>query len=205
MARLIETIRQERESILEIATRYQAKNVRLFGSVARGEDQSDSDIDFLVDFQPGSTLFDQVSLIEALSRKLGRKVDVISARALNRHLCRRESCKRLCHYERQVCLYCHGTGMYRLDKGLYLGFTLESFLSDRKTQDAVVRNLEIIGQALKDYGIDVLAEKRPDMPWSQITGMRNVLAHEYLGVDMVMIWDTVQLHLTDLQQALKSL
>lgn len=54
MARLIETIRQERESILEIATRYQAKNVRLFGSVARGEDQSDSDIDFLVEVNDNS-------------------------------------------------------------------------------------------------------------------------------------------------------
>jgi len=86
MARLLEKIRQERESILEIAARYQAKNVRLFGSVVRGDDQSDSDIDFLVDFQPGSTLFDQVGLIEELSRKLGRKVDVVSARALNRHL-----------------------------------------------------------------------------------------------------------------------
>jgi hypothetical protein len=86
MARLIETIRQERESILDIAARYRAKNVRLFGSVARGDDQLNSDIDFLVDFQPGSTLFDQAGLIDALSSKLGRKVDVVSARALNRHL-----------------------------------------------------------------------------------------------------------------------
>jgi uncharacterized protein with HEPN domain len=84
------------------------------------------------------------------------------------------------------------------------GLTLETFLADRKTQDAVVRNLEIIGQALKDYGIDTLIEKRPDMPWGQITGMRNVLAHEYLGVDMVMVWDTVQLHLNNLQQVLES-
>ena len=84
------------------------------------------------------------------------------------------------------------------------GFTLETFLADRKTQDAVVRNLEIIGQPLKDYGIDTLIEKRPDVRWYQIIGMRNVLAHEYLGVDMVMIWDTVQLHLNDLQQALDS-
>lgn len=84
------------------------------------------------------------------------------------------------------------------------GLTQESFLADRKTQDAVVRNLEIIGQALKDYGIDALTEKRPDVPWSQITGMRNILAHEYLGVDMVMIWDTVKLRLNDLQQVLGS-
>ncbi len=86
MAHLIEILREEREEILAIATRYHAKNIRLFGSVARREDRSNSDVDFLVDFQPGSTLFDQVGLIEALSNKLGRKVDVVSSRALNRHL-----------------------------------------------------------------------------------------------------------------------
>ena len=86
MTRLIETLRQEKEEILAIADRYHAENVRLFGSVARGEDRPDSDVDFLVDFQPGSTLFDQAALVDALSTKLGRKVDVISSRALNRHL-----------------------------------------------------------------------------------------------------------------------
>lgn len=86
MTRLIETLRQEKEEILTIANRYHAENVRLFGSVARGEDRLDSDVDFLVDFKPGSTLFDQASLVDALSNKLGRKVDVVSSRALNRHL-----------------------------------------------------------------------------------------------------------------------
>jgi len=85
------------------------------------------------------------------------------------------------------------------------GFTLETFLADRKTQDAVIRNLEVIGQALKDFGMEVLTEKMPQMPWPQVAGMRNVLAHEYLGVDMVMIWDTVQLHLNDLRQALEKI
>jgi len=86
MTRLIETLQQQKEEILAIANRHHADNVRLFGSVARGEDRPDSDVDFLVDFQPGSTLFDQAALIDALSTKLGRKVDVISSRALNRHL-----------------------------------------------------------------------------------------------------------------------
>lgn len=88
MARLIEILRQNREEIIAITSKYHADNVRLFGSVARGDERQDSDIDFLVDFQPGSTLFDQIALIEALSNKLGRKVDVVSSRALNRHLVR---------------------------------------------------------------------------------------------------------------------
>lgn len=83
------------------------------------------------------------------------------------------------------------------------GYTQDMFLEDRKTQDAVIRNLEVIGQALKDYGIDLLNEKKPQIPWSQIAGMRNILAHDYLGVDMVMIWDTIKTHLDDLRQALE--
>jgi uncharacterized protein len=86
MAHLIETLRQRREEIIVIARQHHADNIRLFGSVARGNERLDSDVDFLVDFQPGSTLFDQIALIEELSNKLGRKIDVISSRALNRHL-----------------------------------------------------------------------------------------------------------------------
>lgn len=57
-----------------------------FDSVIRGEEREDSDIDLLVDFLPGSTLLDQVGLIDTLSGKLGRKVDVVSERALNKYL-----------------------------------------------------------------------------------------------------------------------
>ena len=89
MAHLIESLRQHRTEILVIARQYHADNIRLFGSVARGDERLDSDIDLLVDFQPGSTLFDQSGLIDALSNKLGRKVDVVSSRALNRHLAQR--------------------------------------------------------------------------------------------------------------------
>jgi uncharacterized protein with HEPN domain len=81
--------------------------------------------------------------------------------------------------------------------------TTETFLADRKTQDAVVRNLEIIGQALKDFGVDILTEQMPHIPWSQIAGMRNVLAHEYLGVDMVLVWEAIHVQLGKLRQALK--
>ncbi len=83
------------------------------------------------------------------------------------------------------------------------GYTLDMFLEDRKTQDAVIRNLEVIGQALKDYGIDSLKVRKPHMPWLQIAGMRNILAHEYMGVDIVMVWDTVQRHLNELRWALE--
>jgi len=86
MTELYDTLKQQKSSILDIAKNYHAVNVRVFGSVAHGEEHEDSDIDLLVDFLPGTTLLDQVGLIDALSTALGRKVDIVSERALNKHL-----------------------------------------------------------------------------------------------------------------------
>ena len=85
------------------------------------------------------------------------------------------------------------------------GYDLQGFLTDRKTQDAVVRNLEIIGQAIKDFGVETLATEQPTMPWREIAGMCNVLAHDYLGVDPLMVWETVQTHLDTLQKTLETI
>jgi predicted nucleotidyltransferase len=79
-------LQQQKKSILAIANDYHATNIRVFGSAVRGEEREDSDIDLLVDFLPSATLIDQVGLIEALSKTLGRKVDIVSERALNKHL-----------------------------------------------------------------------------------------------------------------------
>lgn len=86
MTELYKTLQQQKASILDIAKHYHAVNIRVFGSVVRGEERQDSDIDLLVDFLPGTTLLDQVGLIDALSTVLGRKVDIVSERALNKHL-----------------------------------------------------------------------------------------------------------------------
>lgn len=86
MAKLYAIIQQQKSHILDIAEHYHAVNVRVFGSVVRGEEREDSDIDLLVDFLPGTTLLDQVGLINELSTALGHNVDVVSERALNKHL-----------------------------------------------------------------------------------------------------------------------
>ena len=65
-----------REEILRIATKYDAYNVRVFGSVARGEAKPDSDVDFLVELEPKRSLFDYIALIQDLEKLLNRKVDV---------------------------------------------------------------------------------------------------------------------------------
>ncbi len=86
MTELYEMLQQQKASILDVANHYHATNIRVFGSVVRGKERKDSDIDLLVDFLPGSTLLDQVALIDVLSTILGRKVDIVSERALNKYL-----------------------------------------------------------------------------------------------------------------------
>jgi uncharacterized protein with HEPN domain len=81
----------------------------------------------------------------------------------------------------------------------------EAFFSDSKTQDAVIRNLEIIGQAVRDLGFEELSRHEPGIPWKLIAGLRNVLAHQYLGVDLKLVWNVVQDHLPALRDALRTL
>jgi uncharacterized protein with HEPN domain len=80
----------------------------------------------------------------------------------------------------------------------------QQFMNDRKTQDAVIRNLEIVGQIVRDLGPDSLAEQRPEVPWTRIAGTRNILAHQYLGVDLSLIWNIVERELTPLEHAVQS-
>ena len=80
-----------------------------------------------------------------------------------------------------------------------------AFLGDRKTQDAVVRNLEVIGQCVKDIGIDALQTASPSTDWRAIAAFRNVLAHEYLGVKPDLVWMVVTNDMPLLEQVLKAL
>jgi hypothetical protein len=71
-----------REQILNLAAKRGARNVRVFGSVARGDNRSDSDVDFLVDMEPGRTLFDLSGLLLDLESTLDTSVHVVTERGL---------------------------------------------------------------------------------------------------------------------------
>jgi predicted nucleotidyltransferase len=74
---LDELLVREREAILRIAAQHGARNVRVFGSVARGEDEENSDVDFLVQMEPGRSVFDLAALTADLETLLNRRVDVV--------------------------------------------------------------------------------------------------------------------------------
>jgi uncharacterized protein len=77
-----ELLKDKREAILHIAAKHGARNVRVFGSVARGEADEQSDIDFLVDMEPGRSLLDLGGLLVDLQDLLGQNVDVVTERGL---------------------------------------------------------------------------------------------------------------------------
>lgn len=68
-------------------------------------------------------------------------------------------------------------------------YELDSFLKSEKTQDAVIRQLEIIGEATKKISPELKA-KYEAIPWSDMAGMRDKLIHDYIGVDLWIIWET---------------
>lgn len=75
-------VHEFRDRILEVAARHRGRTVRVFGSVARGDASEASDIDFLVDFEPDSSLFDLLHLTSELEQLLGHPVDVVSVGGL---------------------------------------------------------------------------------------------------------------------------
>lgn len=84
------------------------------------------------------------------------------------------------------------------------GMTLEQFVSDRKTIDAVVRNFIIIGEAASHLPEDFI-EKHAALPWREMRDMRNIAAHEYFGVDNMVVWETIQNNLPPLLPMLRKL
>jgi uncharacterized protein with HEPN domain len=79
-----------------------------------------------------------------------------------------------------------------------------AFFADTKTQDAVLRNIEVIGEAVKNLGSRVKSAS-PAIPWKQIAGMRDTLIHRYFGVNLDLVWQVVAKDLPEFQTEIESI
>jgi uncharacterized protein with HEPN domain len=84
------------------------------------------------------------------------------------------------------------------------GMSYEQFCADEKTVDAVIRNLEIIGEAAGYIPLEI-QEKHPELAWLEMRGMRNIMAHEYFGVSLSIIWQAIEQDLNPLADGLGKL
>ncbi len=145
---LNELLQDKREDILRIAAKRGAYNVRVFGSFARGEADSKSDIDILVDMEPGRSLFDLGGLLMDLQDLLGHDVDVVTERGLRERI--------------------------------------------------------LIGEATRALASDFpeFKNQHPEIKWTEIIGMRTVLAHRYFDTDPDVLWGAVTQELNDLKHSI---
>ena len=84
------------------------------------------------------------------------------------------------------------------------GLDHSAFLRDEKTADAVVRNLEVLGEAARQMPDD-FTKRNPNVPWNQIAGLRNRIVHDYFGLDLEIIWQIIQHDLPPLKTQLQKL
>lgn len=89
-------------------------------------------------------------------------------------------------------------------KTYILGFEYDTFVNDRRTVDAVIRNLEIIGEAVK-YLPEEITGQFPEIPWRAIAGFRDILAHSYFRTEDSIIWDAATIHNPVMIRATKKL
>jgi uncharacterized protein with HEPN domain len=87
---------------------------------------------------------------------------------------------------------------------LYTSEGRSAFLTSTLVQDGVIRNLIVIGEAVKNLSVD-LRESEPSTPWKSIAGMRDVLIHDYLRVNLEQVWETVARDLPPLGLTVRSL
>jgi uncharacterized protein with HEPN domain len=86
----------------------------------------------------------------------------------------------------------------------YVSVGYETFMSTSHWQDAVIRQLEIIGEATKKLSDD-LRIKHPQIPWKRVAGLRDILIHDYMSVDLSAVWEITQKNLPELKQQIQEI
>jgi uncharacterized protein with HEPN domain/predicted nucleotidyltransferase len=211
--RIEDLIREKREEILRIAAKHGAINVRLFGSVARGETGPESDVDLLVEEGPETSDWFPGGLITDLESLLGRDVDVVPERWMNPTL-RPYIVPEAIPLDQPLPAIRRRRTKMKKDDRVYLDHIAESirkvqdftasgreaFFDSALVQDATLRNLQTIAGSTQKLSPEFKA-RHTNVTWGQLAGFRNRLTHDYLsGIDLEQVWDAIQNTLPDLKR-----
>ena len=188
--------------------------VQVFGSVARGEAGEGSDVDVLVEFAGPAGLLSQVRAVWLFERLLGRRTDVVTGAALKAPLRQavledavdvfsptfaaptaRPSPKRWQWRVSELIAV-----LERLAH-LTAGLDFARFSADQTLQEAAVLNLLRLGEGTK-FVPQQVQDSHPEVPWAELRGMRNLIAHDYFGLDLGLIWHSLTRELPPLHRHL---
>ncbi len=217
----LELLMEELLSLLPyLRERYGVKELGVFGSYLRGEQRQDSDLDLLVDFEKDISLWDVMELEEYLSERLGVRVDLIMKSSLKfrphtaekilksyvpvmenwKDIIRQKEMPKRDYreYIKDILQECEFVRKYTQ------GIEYEDFLESDLLRHAVVRALEVIGEAVKNLPNELL-EKYPQIEWKRVKGMRDRLAHAYFGVDYELLWRVIKEELPSLCNVVKDM
>ena len=173
----------KRSAVREAVGRFRAANPRVFGSVLHGTDRDGSDLDLLVDALPGATLLD-----------LGAEVPGQGARGGATDMSENRLPDYLDHIQQAA-----------TDARSFVeGMAKDDFLADKRTQQAVIMSLIVIGEAATKVmdGYVEFTQAHADVPWRSMRNMRNRMAHGYFDINLDVVWETVQEWLPALLQQL---
>jgi predicted nucleotidyltransferase len=176
-----EVFETHRSSVRRVVEAHQARNPRVFGSIARGEDTTNSDLDLLVDTTEGTSLFDIAAIELELERLMGTPVHVTTASAL------------------------HGALRVRVLRKPN-PYEWKGTTDDRVPGPHVeVRRINAYADGLDHRGFDAdtapgFVAAHSEVPWALAYRMRNALSHGYADIDLGTVWSTVQRTLSQLER-----
>jgi len=179
--------------------------VGIFGSFARGDNKKGSDIDILVEFKEAPSLLTLIKLENDLSEILGVKVDLVTTGALKNKRIKKSIQKDLINMIKDDLAYIeHILDCIRKINEFSKGLSLKEFKTNEMVQDAIIRNIEIIGEASKKISKDT-KQTYYKIPWKEISGMRDKLIHDYLGVDITVVWNTIHQDIPTLEKLISEI
>jgi uncharacterized protein with HEPN domain/predicted nucleotidyltransferase len=188
-------LREKRQDIIRIAAEHGARNLRVFGSIARGDDRAHSDVDLLVDMDPDRSLRDVVGLGQDLEELLDRRVDVPA------QVCTRRSATASWPSHERVYLGHIRDAINDIEE--YTSVGRDAFMSERMRQDAVIRKLEIIGEAVKQLS-DATKDRRSEIQWKRSPACA-IVSRTITLVDLARVWRVVEPDLPVLKAAVIAL